>query len=327
LREGRSPRKRRPLASPIQSFEALARDWHQIQSARWTAGHADDVLTSLERLVFPALGAVHVNDITPPMMLSCLREIEAAGTFEICHRVRQRASAVFVYAIACGIGQNDPAAIVRGALAPLSKRRPMPALIDLADLRTLLRRTESAPGYPATKCALRLLAISACRPGEVRGAQWAEFEDLDGDTPLWRIPASRMKTGIGHAIPLPGAAVAIVEALRPLTGMSPFLFAGARTPHAPIGRNALLQCLDRCGYGGVHSAHGFRAAFSSIMNERYPDAHDAIEAQLAHIVKGVRGAYMRAPFLERRRTLLAKWADLLLEGSPDAPTLLLGPRR
>jgi integrase len=229
-------------------------------------------------------------------------------------------------AIASGLAQTDPAAIVRGALAPGPGIRSMPALIDLKALRTLLRRTESDTGYPVARCALRLLALCACRPGEVMGARWTEFEALDS-VPLWRIPASRTKSRREHVIPLPGAAVAIVEALRPLTGMSPFLFAGARNLMAPMGRNGLLHLLNRAGFGGVHSAHGFRTSFSSIMNERHPEAYDAIEAQLAHIVKGVRGAHMRAPFLERRRALLAEWADLLLEGAVDASTLLLGPRR
>jgi integrase len=113
-----------------------------------------------------------------------------------------------------------------------------------------------------------------------------------------------METRIEHVIPLPAAAAAIVVAMRPLTGRAPFLFPNARNPAAPMVRNGLLHMLERCGYGGIHCAHGFRAAFSSIMNERHPDAHDAIEAQLAHVVRGVRGAYLRAPFLERRRARL-----------------------
>jgi integrase len=329
-REGKDPgaMKRAAIKSTAGgTFEAVARDWHARQAPRWVASHAREVLASLERWLFPRLGAVAITAIDPPMMLAALRAIEAEGALETCHRLRQRASSVFVYAISCGIGRSDPAAIVRGALAPIVDRQPMPALLDLAALSALLRRTEAAPGSPVVKCALRLLALTACRSTEVRGARWEEFEGLEGAAPLWRIHATRMKSGREHVIPLPRGALAVVEALRPLTGRTAFLFPNNHRLAAPMARGALVGLLNRCGYGGVHCPHGFRASFSSIMNERHPDAWDAIEAQLAHVVRGVRGAYMRAPFLERRRELLAEWADLLLEGAIDATSLLLGPRR
>jgi integrase len=331
LREGRDPasearaRRGRQGVSPDR-FETLAREWHGRQKERWSPGHARDVLTLLERLVFPAIGAMPINDITPPMALACLRRIEATGAIDTAHRARQMMSATFVYAIACGLGQNDPAAIVKSALQH-AKHRRQPALIELAEVQAVLRAVEASSAGPGTKAALRLLALTGCRAGEARGARWDEFEALDGAEPIWRIPAARMKTGSEHVIPLPGAAVAVVESMRPLSGSSVFVFPHARSDDRPLTRQALLALLHRCGYRGRMSVHGFRSAFSSIMNERHPDAHDAIEAQLAHVVRGVRGAYLRAPFLERRRQLLAEWADLLLEGAMDAPALLLGSRR
>jgi integrase len=332
LRQGQDPGAMKRTArlilakERVTSFEAVARDWHARQTPRWVASHAAEVLASLERWLFPRLGAVAIMAIDPPMMLAALRAIEAEGALETCHRVRQRASSVFTYAIACGIGQSDPAAIVRGALAPIVDRQPMPALTNPKDLRALLRRTEKAPGSPVTKLALHLLALTACRSTEVRGARWEEFGGA-GDEALWRIPATRMKSGREHMIPLVPEAAAIIEALRPFSGGSPYVFPNLHRIAAPMARGTLVGLLNRTGYGGVHCAHGFRAAFSSIMNERHPDAWDAVEAQLAHVVRGVRGAYLRAPFLERRRELLTEWAHLLLEGAPDAESLLLGPRR
>jgi integrase len=331
LREGRDPasetraRRGRQGGSPDR-FETLAREWHSRQKDHWSLGHARDVLTLMERHVFPALGHIPINDITPPMALACLRRIEATGAIDTARRARQMMSATFVYAIDCGIGQSDPAAIVKGALQHARHRR-QPALIDLEEVRAVLRATEASTAGPGTKGALLLLALTGCRAGEVRAARWCEFEALDGAEPIWRIPAARMKSGVEHVIALPGAAVAVVESMRPLSGHGVFVFPHAHNSSLPLARKTLLSLLYRCGYRGKMSVHGFRAAFSSIMNERHPDAHDAIEAQLAHVVKGVRGAYMRAPFLERRRQLLAEWADLLLEGAIAAPALLLGPRR
>ena len=136
-----------------------------------------------------------------------------------------------------------------------------------------------------------------------------------------------MKNGRVHVIPLVPQAAAIVGAMRPLSGRQEFLFPNLHRLGVPMANGTLVGLLNRAGYGGIHRAHGFRASFSTIMNERHPDAWDAIEAQLAHVVRGVRSAYLRAPFLERRREFLAEWANLLLDGAPDAPTLLLGPRR
>jgi integrase len=172
--------------------------------------------------------------------------------------------------------------------------------------------------------ALLLLALTGCRAGEVLRARWSEFEALDSSLPLWRIPASRMKTRSEHVIPLPGEAAAIVLSMRPLSASSVFVFPNARSLSLPLTGQALLSLLWRCGYRGRMSVHGFRSAFSSIMNERHPDAHDAIEAELAHVVRGVQGAYMRAPFLERRRQLLAEWATLLLEGGHATPRPMPG---
>ena len=329
LREGRDPgaeaRVRRAAGASPNRFDAVAREWHGRQKDRWSPGHASDVLTLLERLVFPVLGQLSVNEITPPVALACLRRIEATGAIDTAHRARQMMSAVFVYGIASGIGQSDPAAIVKGALQH-AKRRRQPALIELDEVRSVLRAVEASGAGPGTKSALRLLALTGCRVGEVRAARWQEFESLDGDAPIWRIPAGRMKAGSEHVIPLPAAAVAIVESMRPLSGHTAFVFPHARYSDRPLTRQALLAVLHRCGYRGRHSVHGFRASFASIMTGRHPADHDAIEATLAHTVPGVRGRYMRETFLERRRELLTEWTELLLEGSPDTPTLLVRAR-
>ncbi len=115
--------------------------------------------------------------------------------------------------------------------------------------------------------------------------------------------------------------------MRPFTGRMPLIFPNARHAHRPMSENAIGYLLNRIGYHHRHVPHGFRAAFSSIMNEGHPGDHDAIEAVLAHAVPGVRGAYMRAPFLARRRELLAEWAGLLLDGGMAAEEMVMGPRR
>lgn len=332
LRAGRDPRAARRAAKLLgtsqagASFEAAARAWHGQNRSVWTERHAADVIGSLERLVFPAIGRMHVNDITAPMVLGVLRRIEGANGGETAQRVRQRVSAVFVHAIASGVATADPAAVVKGALAAVVKGR-QPAITDLSELRAMLQKAEAEPAHPVTLLALRFLALTVVRPGELRGAQWCEIEGLDGPAPVWRIPAPRMKMRAEHVVPLTPAALDVLAALRPLTGRSPFLFPNSRWHHKEMSGNAVGYLLNRAGYHHRHCPHGFRAAFSSVMNDRHPGEHDAIEACLAHAIGGVRGAYLRSTFDARRRALHEEWATLILDGAPSAADLLRGPRR
>ena len=333
LRDGRDPvvvrklQRAAAVSSDATTFERVARDWHALNERAWTQVHAGDVIGSLESHVFPALGPLPLRDITPPMILTVLRAIEARPAIETARRVRQRMSAVFVHAIASGIGEQDPAAIVRGALAPLVRGR-QPAITDLAEARKMLARAEAIPAHPATKLALRFLALTAMRPGEIRGARWDQFEQLAGEQPLWRVPPELMKMKREHLAPLAPQAVAVLAAVRELTGHGPLPFPNARWAHRPMSENAIGYLLNRAGYHHRHVPHGWRATFSSVMNELYPPDRAIIDLMLAHTpADKTEAAYNRAPHLVRRRELAQAWANMLLADMPDAMTLVAGPRR
>jgi integrase len=332
LRDGKDPglqkKIRRALNSDLtNTFEVIARDWHSRNKPTWTERHAQDVIDSLENFVFPTLGRLPVNEITPPMVLKVLREIEDRPAPETARRVRQRVSAIFVYAIALGIGETDPAAIVRGAMAPVVKTR-QPAITDLVEARAVLAAVEAQPAHPVTKLANRLLALTAVRPGELRGARWGEFEGLDGDQALWRIPAARMKMKREHLVPLSRQAVAVIAATRTLTGRCPLVFPSSRHAHHPMSENAIGYLLNRAGYHGRHVPHGWRATFSSTMNETFRADRHVIDLMLAHAPKDkTEAAYNRAVHMERRHELAQVWADLLLEGAMDLTEVINGRRR
>ena len=141
------------------------------------------------------------------------------------------------------------------------------------------------------------------------------------------LPAERMKMRTEQIVPLVPQAREVLDAMHPLTGRCPYLFPNSRHAHLPLSENSIGYLLNRAGYHHKHVPHGFRAAFSSVMNERHPSDQDAIETCLAHSVPGTRGAYMRANFLARRRELLSEWAELLFARMPAAETLISGPRR
>lgn len=340
LRDGKDPSaekadRRRIVTAPAHvTFGHLAREWYGMNKPHWTPTHAYDVIHTLERDVFPKLGGRDIRTITVPEVLTVLREIEDRPAIETAKRVRQRMSAVFVHAIASGIGENDPAAIVQKALKPLKKGR-QPAITDLDQAREIIRRVDETPANPATKLALRLLALTAVRPGTLITTPWSEFADLDPDKPIWRIPAARMKlklaykddTSRDHFVPLAKQAIETIELLRSISGRGPYMLPNGRNAHKPASENALGYLLNRAGYHRQHVPHGWRATFSSVMNERFKADRQIIDLMLAHTPKDrVESAYNRAEHLERRIELAQLWADLIMEGQIPAADLL-GRRR
>lgn len=331
-----------PKTSPKQSsstiggvtFEALAREWFELQRPMWVKRHADDVIGSLESRVFPYIGDKHPDDVTAPDVLSLLREIEKTA-IETAKRVRQRISAVFVYGISSGRASNDPAHIVKGALAPLRKGK-QPAVITLKDARDVLSKAEAEVAHPVTKLAMRLLALTAVRPGTLITTPWSEFEDLDQEEPVWHIPAARMKLKLAHKdderrdhlVPLSKQAIEVIEAIKSESWGAPYVFPNVRHRFKPMSENALSYLLKRANLSGKHVPHGWRATFSTVMNEYYPNDRAVIDLMLAHVPKDkVEAAYNRAMHLGRRRELAQLWADMLLENMAPAGELLLGPKR
>jgi integrase len=346
LSEGRDPGVVRKLMVEAnleagrRTFERVAREWHENAKSKWAVIHANDVIRSLERDVFPTIGSFPVAELTPPLVLAVLREIESRGAIETARRVRQRISGVFVYGIAQGIVQHDPAEKLGAVLKPLRKGR-QPAVTDLVPLRKMIVAAEEDYARPITRLALRFLALTAVRPSELRGAHWDEFEDLNGNEPLWRIPASRMKGDLDrkdevdgdHLVPLTPQAVAVLKAVWSLTADCPLVFPSARHRHRPMSENAIGYLLNRAGYHGHHVPHGFRAAFSTIMNEwaeRDGKDHDrkVIDLMLAHVPKEkVEGVYNRAAYMPRRRELACVWADMLSNGLPEPNVLIERPAK
>ncbi|WP_416463245.1 tyrosine-type recombinase/integrase [Sphingomonas sp. VDB2] len=348
----RKNEKRAQVEAVVNTFETVTRQWHAKQKPRWSKIHAADVIKSLEENIFPKLGDRPIGDIKAPDVLQLLVAIEQRGAIETAHRIRTRCSAVFVFAIASGLCEHDPAGSLGKALAPKPRSKKQPAIVDghdtidqrISAIRQVLIDAEAERCRAITKFALRLLALTATRPGEIRFAAWSEFLGIDWDRgtakePLWRIPAARMKGDEDrkaeaegdHLVPLSAQAVELLLELRPLSGDLDLLFPGERHLHRPISENTLRALLIRAGYYQRHVPHGFRAAFSTIMNERAkllknPDDRAVIDLMLAHVPQGTsgsEGSYNRASYMPRRRELAQEWADILV-GDMWPPAIHLG---
>ncbi|MGC2693184.1 MAG: integrase arm-type DNA-binding domain-containing protein, partial [Desulfobaccales bacterium] len=289
-----------------ETFEIIAREWYAKFSPSWATSHAKTTIRRLELFIFPWVGARPVKTITALELLAALRRIETKGALETAHRVKQVCGQVFRYAIATGRAERDPSGDLRGAIPSVSGKH-MATITDPKEIAGLLRFIDDYRGGIVTRCALQLSPLVFVRPGELRQAEWSEF---NLETAEWRIPAEKMKAGAVHIVPLSRQALDILREIYPLTGHGRFVFPIPRTDSRPMSSNAILSALRRMGYAKDEmSGHGFRSMASTLLNEQGWN-RDAIERQLAHAERNsARAAYNYAEFMPERKKMMQAWAD------------------
>jgi integrase len=341
LRDGIDPsveRKQRKvvaLAEALDTFELLARAWHRGRMSTLNPRYSKDVLSRLEKNVFPDLGPLPIKQITPPMVLAVLRKVEGRDAKEMAHRIRGHMSDVFVWAISSGLADQDPAGTVRKAMMPTDGRK-RPALTDIDPARELLLKIVSPDSvYWATRLSSMLLALTAARPGVVRLAERQEFEGLDGPAPIWRVPAAKMKltrerkrdATFEFLMPLAPQTVEVVKAAMKASRSKTLLFPGVVKITKPISDSTMSKLYREYGYTGRHVPHGWRSTFSTIMNkiaaeQGRMDDREIIDLMLAHVAEGVEPIYNRYLYMPRRRELALEWADMIAIGLPSAASLI-----
>ena len=294
--------------SPALTFEAIALEWHEKQVLPKAPPYAEKVISILRRLIFPSLGDLPINEVTAVEILTALRAIEIKGNYDTAHTALQVCGQIFRYAIATVRATHNPAADLRGALAPAIHKHNA-SLTNPGDISGLLRAMETFNGSFVVKCALWFSALTFCRPGEVRHAEWAE---INGEE--WKIPAEKMKMKRPHIVPLSRQAAIIMEELRLVTGRGRYIFPSIRSAAGtvPMSENTVTAALRRLGFNKEEmTAHGFRSMASTILHEQgWPS--DAIERQLAHVEgNAVKAAYNYAEHLPERRKMMQAWADYL----------------
>lgn len=304
--------------------------WFESEQTRWSEHFRREVQSRLEQEVIGPIGTMPAADVTVKILLDKVLEPLKARSHDIAQRVRQHLDHAFAYGMAKEMATTNPAAMARTSLGKKPSGGHRPALIELPAVRDMMETVEAQAGFPQTKLANRFMALTAMRPGEVRFARWEDFEDLDSDKPIWRVPEDRMKMkGRGdHLVPLSAQAVDVIREAHARFGRYPYVFPHTSKSQEALCENVVGYFINRAGYAGRHSAHGWRSAFSTVMNDRNPADADVIEAALAHEKRDqVAGRYNRGTYLERRRALMQTWADLLLDGMPDAETICSGPKR
>jgi integrase len=291
-----------------ETFEVIAREWHEKFKSKWTEGHAQKYIRRLELDLFPWLGARPIKDITAPELLAALRRTESRGAIDAAHRLRGLCNMIFRYAVSTGRAQHNLAQDLIGSLSPVKKRH-LAAITEPKEVAKLLQAIDNYHGSFIVRCALRLSPLVFTRPGELRHMEWSE---LDFEKAEWHIPAHKMKLRQPHIVLLSKQSIEILNEIKPLTGNGVYVFPG-RTSSRPMSNNAILAALRNMGYTAEQmTPHGFRAMARTILDEILHVRVDLIEAQLAHRVLDVLGrAYNRTQHLAERKNMMQTWADYL----------------
>ncbi|CAN5919529.1 tyrosine-type recombinase/integrase [soil metagenome] len=298
------------LVSAENSFHSVAKVWHAQWKGDRSARHALSVWRRLEIDVFPAVGARPISDIKTLELVAMVKKIAERGALDMAKRCLQMSGQVFRYAVAHELAERNPVTDIKPADILPSRRKKNFARVDATELPVLLRKIEGYAGAPPTRLAIKLMALTFVRTGELIGAKWSEF-DLDGAQ--WRIPAERMKMRDPHIVPLSRQAVEVLKTLHLITGGRELLFPGERDHAKPISNNTILGALKRMGHAGRMTGHGFRGVASTILHEQGFD-HAHIELQLAHLERNaVSASYNHATYLAPRAKMMQAWGDHLDE--------------
>jgi integrase len=324
-REGVDPAVERKLDkvrrqhAEANSFEAVGLEWLDKLGNSVTPAYLKRLRRRFERDLFPYIGKRPIADLDTPELLAALQRIERRGAVDTAHRARAECGALFRYAIATGRARHDVSAALRGALTPHQVEH-FPSITKPAEIGALLRALDDYQGTPEVRAALQLAPLVFVRPGELRAAEWSEF-DLDGAE--WKLPAHKMKMRAPHIVPLSSQAVSVLRQLAAFTGRGTLLFPSVRSRHRPMSENTVNAALRRLGYTREQmTGHGFRSMASTLLHEQ-GWKHEAIERQLAHAERDeVSAAYNYAEFLPERRKMMQAWGDYLDALRADRRVLL-----
>lgn len=295
----------------LDCFEAQAREWYEAQKSAWkSAKHTKQVITSLEKDIFPSFGHLPIGQITRSQVLKTIQAIEDRGAGELASRTLQRVNAVFDYAMIKGLIENNPATNLSKVLKKRVKGEY--TFLSIDQMPAFIEKLNHYEGEPKTKLATQLLMHTFLRTGELRHGQWQE---IDFDNALWTIPANRMKINRDHLVPLSTQVLDLLSQLQELSGHCKLMFPSRSSVHKPISDNTINGAIKRLGFS--FTGHGFRKTASTTLNELgYND--DAIERQLSHVARNqIRGVYNKAQYLEQRRQLMQDWSDIIDQIKPN----------
>lgn len=286
------------------SFEMVTTDWLKLKASEVKEGTYKTIHSTLTNHIFPVIGKIPITAITAPEVINALRPIEAKGNLEVIARVCQYLNQIMRYAVNHGIIHSNPLAGIKEVfMANKATNNPH---IKPEQLPELLGAIATANIKKVTRWLILWQMHTMTRPAETALAQWSE---IDFENNLWIIPAERIKTGIDHKVPLTTETLAILEAIKPLSGNSPYIFPADRNPNTHANKASANMALKRMGYQGKQTAHGLRGLARTTLSDQGFN-YEASEACLSHKVgNSVSQSYNHSTYLNQRIKIMAWWSN------------------
>lgn len=299
--------KEKAVSFSDNTFEVIARRWHDTFKDTWKPAHAQTIMARLERNIFPEIGKMLIPNIKPAHIIGALQKVEQRGAHDAAHRIRQYCNQIFRFAIIHEIATMNPAADIGLVMKPVPKGHyPSLDVKELPEFINALERNQVRM-FSDTRNAIWLLMLTFVRTSELIKAEWHEF---DFERALWTIPAPRMKMKRTHIVPLSTQVIAILQEQQSLNSKWRWVFPSQRAPQNHISDGTILSAIKRMGYGGRMTGHGFRALAMGVIKQELGYRHEVVDRQLAHLPKSaIDQAYDRADFLDERRVMMQAWSD------------------
>ncbi|MCY1285263.1 Prophage integrase IntS [compost metagenome] len=308
-REARKEKKSELLDASSRTFRKIYEEWREFRRGKLSEGTLKGIRIAMDNDVLPKLGDRQIASITRNEVITLIRKIEARNSITSAVKTRQWMGQVFRYAIATGVLEINPCAEMHAVTKKIDNHRHRP-FVDFSEIPKIIKEIGSSGTGHMYQTATLLMIYTACRPGEVRYAEWSE---IDLDAAVWTIPAVRMKMRRDHVIPLSRQAVELLKSMLPISGRFRYVFPNRNDITRPMSMNYATDVMEACGLKGTQSPHGFRHMFSTEMNHRGYNS-DWIERQLAHVDASIiRETYNHATYLEQRREMMQAWADSISE--------------
>ena len=315
--EQKADKKAKERRELHNTFELVAREWLKSKIlGKKSASHEKRCVGLLENHILPVIGNRPIARMRKEEVVAPLKRMQDAGIITSGHKARQVINQVFDYASASGyINTIDKLVAldgISGVLDPLDKSSNFAAVTSPVELAGLLRILDESTSRIVVKTAILLVPMLFQRPNEIASMEWSE---LKLDQECWEIPASKMKLGKDHIVPLPRQAIALLRNLQPVTGHGRYVFPNARSGKRHMTGEAILTGIRSMGIAKeTTTSHGFRATARTILNEVLEQRVDWIEHQQSHAVKDPNGrAYNRTSYLQQRAAMMQLWADYLDE--------------
>jgi integrase len=314
-------KKSAKIPSDVHTFRTVALEWHERQTLHCTAHYRSFLLHGLNTHFFPAFGDTPMENITAGDIATALEPFRHSEKLRGGRRLMDICGQVCRYAVATGRAERDVTAALPAALRP-KQTNYRAAMLDAGKLGQIMLNLEQHEGYFPVKCALRLVPLLFVRSGELRCAEWREF---DFARKLWTIPAQRMLTRHEHIVPLAKQSVKILKELQEYTGNGRLLFPGIHSPDKPIDMSTITVSLRRRGYDNAKlSFVGIRSLAAQLLH-KLGYGEKLLAVQLAHQGRSeCRNTFDHFQYLDERKIMMQEWADYLsiLRGNALQTTLM-----